>query len=319
MKNIFILNPYSGQKKIDNSIIKEIRDTSNDLGMDFEIYFTKSKGDGTRYIREVCKKCQDSGENLRIYGIGGDGTVNEIANGAVGFSNVEIGVIPMGTGNDYIRNYASPEKFMSIRNQLLGKSRYSDLIKYKAEYKGEITEGYCANMFNIGFDCNVVDMTDTVKTWPAMSGSMAYLLSVFIVLGKKRETDLRIEFEDGKIRDGKVLLISIANGCFCGGGIKGVPRSVLDDGLMDVSVVRSGITRSQFIRIFPKYKKGTHLEDEFLKKLDVIEYRQEKRMKLSAKDPEGIRLCVDGEISSQSSVEFEIAKNAVRFIIPEGV
>ncbi|MCI7145700.1 MAG: hypothetical protein MR991_04605 [Clostridiales bacterium] len=319
MKNIFILNPHSGRKKADNGIIREIRDVSDELGMDSEIYFTRSKGDGERYIREMCRKYENTGEALRIYGIGGDGTVNEVANGAVGFDNVEIGVIPMGTGNDYIRNYGDPEKFMDVRNQLLGESVRSDLIHYRAEYEGEITEGYCANMFNIGFDCNVVDMTDTVKEWPGVGGSLAYLISVFIVLGKKRETNMRIEFEDGSVRDGRVLLISIANGCYCGGGIKGVPKCILDDGLMDVSIVRSGITRSQFVRIFPKYQKGTHLEDKLVQKLRAIEYRKEKSMKLVAGDPEGIRLCVDGEISSQQSVEFRVKEKAVRFILPAGL
>ncbi|MDD6190698.1 MAG: diacylglycerol kinase family protein [Firmicutes bacterium] len=319
MKNIFILNPYSGRKKTDNRILKEIRDASGELGMDFEIYFTKSRGDGEEYIRRICREYNEKDESLRIYGVGGDGTVNEVANGAVGFDNVEVGIIPMGTGNDYLRNFGSPSDFLNIRKQLLGESRASDLIKYRAEYRGEVTDRYCANMFNIGFDCNVVDMTDKVKNLPGFSGSTAYLASVFIVLGRKRETDLHIEFDNGDVRDGKVLLISVANGCFCGGGIKGVPKAVTDDGLMDVSIVRSGVTRSQFVRLFPKYKKGTHLNDRLVLEKDILEYRQERRFKLVSKIPEGIRLCVDGEISSQDSVEFEVEEKAIRFIVPKGV
>ena len=321
MKYYFILNPASGKKEHKNDILKEIRDTARKLGVEFEVYFTKAPGDAKRFVREVCEEhakafaAEDgaSAEPIRIIGCGGDGTVNELVNGAYGFDHVEIGIIPQGTGNDYIRNYGDPKAFLSVENQMLGESKESDLIEYFAEYQGEVTHGFCANMFNIGFDCNVVDMTDQVKNWPLFSGSMAYLASVFIVLAKKKETSLCIEYDDGTVYDGRVLLISVANGCFCGGGIKGVPKSLLDDGLMDVSLVKGGVTRSFFVRLFPKYQKGIHLEDPHIQK--VIDYRQEKTLTITAND-EHLRLCVDGEISTQKNVKFSIAPKAVRFIVP---
>ena len=318
MKYYFILNPVSGNRQRGYEILKKIRDAY-------------------KFVKEKCEEWEKigNGETLRLYGVGGDGTVNELVNGAYGYNNVELGVIPQGTGNDYIRNYGDGSHFLNIEEQIAGSSKYSDLIKYKAEYEGKISEGYCANMFNIGFDCNVVDMTDTVKNWPMCRGSLAYLLSVFIVLVKKKEIALKVEYglgingeelgsegivfsggEHGTVRDGKVLLISIANGCFCGGGIKGVPNSILDDGLMDVSLVKGGVSRSQFIRLFPKYQKGVHLG---MKECDeIIEYRQEKALRVTAKG-EFLRLCVDGEITSQKKVEFEIVPKAIKFIVPKGL
>ena len=318
MKYYFVLNPVSGRKDHSNSFLRLIRDTAERLGIDYEIYFTRHSGDADDYIRRVCREsgniCEDS-EPLRFYGIGGDGTVNEMVNGAYGFPNVEVGVIPQGTGNDYIRNYGSQRDFTNIEKQILGESVPSDLIRYRAEYKGEITERYCANMFNIGFDCNVVDTTNRVKEWRGFNGSAAYLTSVFMVLAKKKETSLRVEYGDGTLWDGNVLLLSIANGCFCGGGIKGTPRADLRDGLMDVSLVKGGVTRSYFVKLFPKYMKGTHLEDKRTE--GVIDYRHEKTLKVTAND-ESLRLCVDGEISTQKSVEFEVVRDAIRFIVPKG-
>lgn len=315
MMHYFVLNPASGNKKGKNDILREIRDAAEKVGVEYDVRFTKAPKDGRKIVRSICENADGP---VRIYGCGGDGTVNELVNGAYGFDNVEIGVIPQGTGNDYIRNYGDPEQFLDVEKQLLGKSQDSDLIHYKAEYNGEITEGFCANMFNIGFDCNVVDMTNTVKTWPLFNGSTAYLASVFIVLAKKKETNLRIEYADGTVRDGNILLCSVANGCFCGGGIKGVPKSILDDGLMDVSVVRGGITRTTFVKLFPKYQKGTHLEDPLLVRKKICDYRKEKTLTITSND-ESLRLCVDGEISSQKRVEFTVLQDAFRFIVPEGV
>ena len=320
MKYYFILNPASGKRERKNDILIEIRDAARKFGVDFDVYFTKAPGDAMRFVRETCESQAKASESivepLRFIGCGGDGTVNELVNGAYGFDNVEIGVIPQGTGNDYIRNYGEPEDFLSVESQMLGESRESDLIEYFAEYKNEITHGFCANMFNIGFDCNVVDMTNTVKTWPLLGGSAAYLASIFIVLARKKETSLRIEYGDGTVYDGNVLLISVANGCFCGGGIKGVPKADLDDGLMDASMVLSGVKRGFFVRMFSKYQKGIHLEDPRIRR--VFDYRQEKKLTITAND-EHLRLCVDGEISTQKKVEFRIVPKAIRFIVPKGV
>ncbi len=321
MKYYFVLNPESGNKKHKNDILREIRDAARKLGEDFDLYFTKAPGDAGCYVREVCETHakENTGtepETIRIIGCGGDGTVNELVNGAFGFENVEIGVIPQGTGNDYIRNYGDPKQFFSVENQMLGESRPSDLIEFRTEANGNEICAYCANMFNIGFDCNVVHMTDKIKQWPVFSGSMAYLASVFITLAGKKETSLRIEYEDGTVYDNNVLLISIANGCFCGGGIKGVPRSVLDDGLMDVSLVRGGVTRRYFVSLFPKYQKGTHLEDPRIQ--GVIDYRQEKALTVTANQGP-LQLCVDGEIRTCGKVSFRVVPKAIRFIVPRGV
>lgn len=317
MKYYFVVNPVSGKRKIREKLIEDIRTVCEKEGLKWEIYRTEGAKDGERFIRGICERHRDSGEPLRIYACGGDGTLNEAVNGAYGFSNVEIGAMPLGTGNDYIRNYGEPGAFLDIRRQLRGASRCSDLIGYRAEYGGKVTEGHCANMFNIGFDCNVVDMTSRVKQLPFARGPLAYLISVVIILIKKKGADLRIEYGDGTVLDGKILLIAIANGCYCGGGVKGVPYSITDDGLMDVSVV-SDVTRRFFIRLFPSYSKGIHLEKDEIKNGDVIRYTKERNLKLTA-NGKSMRLCTDGEITTQKKAEFFMEKDAFRFIVPEGL
>lgn len=314
MKHIFILNPNSGKFKKRNQFESQVMEIANELGIECEIYHTKAARDGERYARECCEKAALEGKRLRIYGCGGDGTLNELVNGIYGFDNVEVGIIPMGTGNDYIRNYGTKADFMDIRGQFLGKSRTSDLLKYEAEYMGAVTEGYCANMFNIGFDCNVADLTAKVKKIPFVQGSLAYLIGVAVKFIKKEGANLKIEYENGKVLDGKIFLIAIANGCFCGGGVKGVPESILDDGLMDVSVVNN-ISRLAFASLFPSYAKGTHMQKKIVIEKNLILYSKEKALTITA-NGESLKLCVDGEISNQKKVKLSVVEDAIRFIVP---
>lgn len=314
MKHIFIMNPLSGRKRSRRHITDAITSACTELGVDYDIFFTSEPLDCKRHARQLCEEADAAGQELRIYGCGGDGTVNELVNGVCGFDNVEIGVIPMGTGNDYIRNYGDVSSFLDIKAQIMGMSRYSDAVHFCAEYEGNVTEGYCANMFNIGFDCNVVDMTARVKNWPFVGGSLAYLISVAIILIEKKGADLTIEYDDGTVLDGRILLIAIANGCFCGGGVKGVPESVLDDGLMDVSVVKD-ISRMTFVTLFPSYAKGTHLNKKKIIDRNIIRYTKEKALTVTA-NGESLRLCTDGEITTQKKVRFSIVENAFRFIVP---
>ena len=314
MKHVFIMNPLSGKRRSRRRMTDDITSACKELGADYEIYFTKGPLDCKRHARQLCEEAAAEGHKLRIYGCGGDGTVNELVNGVYGYDNVEIGVIPMGTGNDYIRNYGAVSSFLDIKAQIRGESRSSDAIHYRAEYGDVVTEGYCANMFNIGFDCNVVDMTARVKNWPFVGGSLAYLISVAIILIKKKGADLVIEYDDGTSLDGRILLIAIANGCFCGGGVKGVPESVLDDGLMDISVVKD-ISRMTFVTLFPSYAKGTHLNKKKIIDRNIIRYTKEKALTVTA-NGKSLRLCTDGEITTQKKVKFSIVEDAFRFIVP---
>lgn len=314
MRHIFVMNPNAGKKGGRERIKERIRSAGRTLKHKVEIYETVAPGDGERFVKQTCIE-KDPSEIIRFYACGGDGAVHEIANGIYGFENVEMGCIPMGTGNDYIRNYGTAKQFLDIEAQLQGRAVDSDLIRYIEYLDGEESEPrYCINMFNIGFDCNVVDQTAKVKKWPLIKGSLAYIISVIIMLIKKKGANLRVEYEDGRVFDGKMLLIAVANGCYCGGGVKGIPLSILDDGLMDVSLVRD-IPRRLFINLFPKYSKGTHLDDKKIKNL--LDYDKCKSLIITA-NGEAMRLCTDGEITDADKVCFEIIPRAIKFAVPVG-
>ena len=108
MKHVFIINPTAG--KADSR--QKIYDMADALrakhDLDVQCILTKKQGHATEIARRLC----DSGEELRFYACGGDGTVNEVANGIIGYDNAAMTVIPVGTGNDFLRNFGDDlEKF----------------------------------------------------------------------------------------------------------------------------------------------------------------------------------------------------------------
>ena len=311
MKHIFVINPKAGKKGGKENLEASIIAAGEKLGKDVEIYETRFAGDGEDFVRRTAASMGQD-EKIRFYACGGDGAIHEIFNGAYGFDNVEVGCIPMGTGNDYIRNYGDAKQFRDIEAQLMGEAVDSDMIRYSVD-GGE--PRYCANMFNIGFDCNVVDQTAKAKNWPLVNGSFAYILSVFIMLIKKKGANLRVEFEDGEVFDDKLLLMAIANGCYCGGGWKSNPVASLDDGIMDIGLIRD-IPRRQFPVLLPKYSKGTHLTHKGIEK--ILIYKKSKTLKITA-NGENMRLCTDGEITDARHVTFEMVPKAIKFAVPAGV
>ena len=345
IKHIFIINPNAGKKKTD-LLKKDIRAVWDTAGEAYQFYETKATGDGEGYVRKCCEEFAGSKDTrtssgsagsppfsrLRFFACGGDGTLNEVINGSYGYDFVEVGCIPMGTGNDFVRNFPD-YNFSDILAQLKGTPTPCDLIRCelsptapedragKEDSRDEDRAGggsatltrYCVNMINIGFDCSVVDTTDRIKKAPFVSGSFAYLGSVAVNLIKKSCIKVAAVYPDESIYKGNVLLLSIANGSFCGGGIKGLPKARTDDGLMDVSLVKD-VSRTTFVKLFPKYQKGTHLEDPrtgaFLSysqvgSLRVLPYHQ------------NFKICIDGEIMLTGSVNFAVEEKAFAFVLPD--
>lgn len=308
MKTVFIVNPMAGQGKNIESFIEKIKTAVAKLKSDAEIYLTKSVGDATVFVRNYCKKYGTA----RFIACGGDGTLGEVVNGAIECPESEIGIIPLGTGNDFCRNFKTEADFSDIEAQILGNTTKCDAIEYQSDINGTLKEGYCVNMFNIGFDCNVADMTARMKKKPLISGSMAYLLSIFAILIKKKGANLEIELDGRKEHRGPLLLTSLANGCFCGGGIKSNPLASVKDGHININIVYN-LSRMRFLKLLPHYMKGTHMN---LKNIDDIIHNETCEKVVLTPLNGSMKICIDGEIEDAGKTEFQIVHNAFNFVIP---
>lgn len=303
MKTVFVVNPKAGSGKNTEKLVESINKLT-----DAEIYFTKSAGDGERFVKQYCEQ----NGTARFIACGGDGTLNEVLNGAINYEGTQIGVIPMGTGNDFCRNFEAAGDFSDVKAQLCGNSVKCDAIRYRTISDGKQKNGYCVNMFNIGFDCNVADMTAAVKKKPFISGSIAYLISIFVILIKKKGANIKVELDGKEYHSGQLLLTSVANGSYCGGGIKSNPLASVHDGMINANIVYN-ISRLNFLTKLPYYMKGTHINIPGIEK--IIFSTKCRKMTITPID-KVMRLCVDGEIINAEKTEFEIVPAAFDFVIP---
>ena len=296
MDTIFIVNPKAGQGKNTENLIEEI------VHNNAKYYITKSVGDAEVFVRNYCEQ----NGAARFIACGGDGTFNEVLNGTAGY-DAEIGVLPTGTGNDFCRNFEG--NFNDVNALINSPCESIDVIRYTTNG----TSRLCANMFNIGFDCNVADFTAQLKQKPFISGSLAYFLSILAMMIKKKGANIKLEIDGKLFYEGPLLLTAIANGKFCGGGIMSNPLSEVTDGQIDINVIYN-IPRRKFIPLLPRYMKGTHMG---LKNIEKVIYNTKcKKIKITPNAQE-FKICVDGEIQSADVVEFEIMPKAFNFVVPK--
>ena len=302
MKYYFIINPHSGKGKHTEELSLKIQQVCGAKDITYEIYQTLGVGDATRFVREVCS----SPDNLpaRFYACGGDGTLGEVVNAAACVAGASVGVIPVGTGNDFVRNFDKKETFFDIEAQIDASEISVDLLK--------CNDIYSVNMLNIGFDCEVVKKVASIKKNPLIPSKLAYVAGVVVTLIKKPGLRASVSI-DGKKADRTFLLTTFANGAFCGGGFHSNPRAELTDGLIDALFVEN-VSRMTFINLVGSYKKGTHLvpkNDKILKsqKLKKIYFKFEKTQSVS----------IDGELFDFDELSVECVPNALNLLLPAGI
>lgn len=308
MKTVFIVNPKAGQKKANEAFVSEILKTAENLNIEVEVLKTTCVGDGVRIARACCEKYGE----VRLIACGGDGTLNEVVNGAIGFPNVEIGAIPMGTGNDFCRNFEKEGTF-DIKGVLLGTAQKCDLIRFDTEVGGTVKTRYCVNMFNIGFDCEVADLTGTMKQKPFISGAFAYFISIFIALVQKKGANLKLSLDGEEVHSGPLLLSAISNGVCCGGGIRSNPLGSVQDGVIEINIIKN-VTRMRLLTLLGSYMNGTFIHKKGIERF--IETRKCKTIDMEVFS-ENFRISVDGEVIDGGNTKFSVVPNAFLFVVPK--
>lgn len=301
MKTVFILNPAAGKGVGTKELENRIKSAAAEAKADFEIYTTKTVGDAERFVALY----PQTDKKLRFVACGGDGTLSEVLTGSMGRDACEIGVIPVGTGNDFCRNFHKSK----IKEIFSGKTVRCDAIRCTLINPTGCKEIYSANMINIGFDCNAADLCSRLKKKPFISGTLAYVLSVFVMLVKKRGACLVIDAGE-EIHRGELLLSTFANGCFCGGGFMSNPLASVTDGKMNVNIIKN-LSRLKFISLLSSYKNGTFIKKKGIEKFLTSASFSAVRIK-AVNGSE--RVCIDGEIHSASEIVLEVVPAAFSFI-----
>lgn len=299
-KHFFIINPKAGKINIYENIHKEIKEVFKDSNKEYKIYVTKEKYDATSYTKSICESEEG---NLRFYACGGDGTLNEVINGLIGYTNASVSVIPYGTGNDFINNFKSKFRFYDISKQINFNKEKIDLLK--------VNDIYSVNLCNIGFDAKVAENMDRFKRFPLISGQGAYTISIFYSLFHKMYNNLDIIIDNKELIHGDFLLCVVANGMTYGGGYKGTPLAKINDGLIDICIIKK-VSRLKLIKLINIYKVGNHLENKEIR--DYFIYRKCKSINIKSND--NFTACIDGEIVINKNINISLESKSINFLVP---
>lgn len=245
---------------------------------------------------ELAKQALDGGHGL-IIAVGGDGTVREVAGVLIG-TDVPLGIIPSGTGNDLARPLRIPRDPLSALDVALsGIKRCMDA----GTANGELF----FNIAGFGFDVDVLDYTEIYKK-KYRNGSLAYLRGLLAAIKGLKLRKTRIETDEGAFEQ-NVLMLAVANGTHFGGGMCVAPTADPFDGAFDVCVAHD-VNKLTLLRLLPKFMKGSHLG------LPYITYFRTKR--LTAVCEPVSRIEVDGEVMDGTPVTFEVVPAAISVMVP---
>ena len=301
MKHIFIVNPKAG-KKDQRARIYEMADALRDRhGLDCAVMLTDRPGGATDMARSLA----ESGEAVRIYACGGDGTMHEVANGIAGFSNAAMTVIPIGTGNDFLKNFGpDAEKFADAENLWDGDEMALDLIECNGKY--------CVTIACNGIDARVAESVHNFSGPAWLSGQGAYIASIVPnFFGSPISRRWTVSIDGGEPMTEDFALISLCNGRYYGGGFFPVPEARMDDGVLHAVVIRK-VTRAEFLRLIGPYSKGKHAELP----PRLIQVMPAREIRITAE--EDIVTCLDGECSRSRDVVMRMADRKVKFFVPKG-
>jgi len=298
MKHLFIINPAAGSRDRTGDYAPMIRRACNTRDLDFEIAISKCPGDCTRLAREAA----ETGEEVRIYACGGDGTLNEVAAGAAGYPNAAITVLSSGSGNDFVKLFNDPKAFFDLERLLDAEETTFDMIR--------CNDDLSINICSVGLDARIGTDVSNYKRLPLLHGFRAYAASTVVNVFKGISEHYRVEVE-GEVIDDRFTFVCVCNGRFYGGGFNPIPEADPTDGKLDVLLVKH-ISRAQVPLIIGKYKNGRYRELS-----RIARYIKTDSIKIICDKPTAINL--DGELRTAETVEMQVAQEKIRFFYPRGL
>ncbi len=300
MKHVFIINPTAGKSDSRQRIYDMAESLRQKHGLEVQCILTKKQGHATELAKRLC----ESGEELRFYACGGDGTVNEVANGIIGYDNAAMTAIPVGTGNDFLKNFgADAEKFRDAENLWDGPQFPLDAI----DVNGRVALTIACS----GIDARVAADVHKYSDSPLLDGKGSYVCSLavnFLFKGISSHWTITM---DGVATEGDWALVAVCNGRYYGGGFMPVPEARMDDGVLNTLVVNK-VSRRTFLRFVGPYSKGDYARfPDYAASYcpEVVRIQSQKC---------DIVTCLDGECSASSDVTIKMHDRKLNFFGPEG-
>ncbi|ERJ11530.1 diacylglycerol/lipid kinase family protein [Haloplasma contractile] len=288
MRYLFAVNPASGKGKALLKMEKLKRYLDQD-GFDYMTFQTKP----THYASKL-RTLILTESITHVFAVGGDGTASEVLNAIIGL-DVLFGIIPFGTGNDFARLLKIPNKTKEVFNMI--KKNHSDYIDV-----GKANDQYFLNYISFGLDAEISHNSEKYKRF--MPGGSAYVVGLFKTLFKYKPTRLSINNHEEEL-----ILTTIHNGTYYGGGMKISPYAKLDDGLFELCVIK-GVSKFKLLFIFPTIFSGKHVHFK-----QYVSFKQNDHYTIVPQ--EEVMMGIDGEtVKINESITVETIKKTVKLIQP---
>ena len=302
-KTIFLVNPASANGSTGRRW-PELARRAAAAGLEGATLFSERQG----HLAELAREAALDGAELLVV-VGGDGSVNEVANGLAGLGRQpEVAIVPRGTGWDFSRTFGIPRKVDdAVHVALEGDVRTIDVgrASYRAWDGSDATTSF-ANVASAGMSGAIAQRAN--ETTKALGGKASYLWATFAVFSGWEATEIEVVV-DGERRTGRMFDVVVANGRFFGGGLQICPEAEPDDGLFDVLTI-GDVTKRDLVLTMPKMYRGTHLPHP------KAELLRGPSVTVTSETPLPIEL--DGEQPGTTPATFEVAAGALRLRVPRG-
>ena len=278
-----IANPVAGKGRVER-ILPRIKKFMDEKSVPYILKISQYPGHSRQLLKELVKENIDA-----VIALGGDGTINEIANSILEY-RIPLGLIPMGSGNDYAKmiypDISWKALLISFSN---AKIKYHDVGEVHVKNERLIF----VNGLGIGFDTEVVKNLSRIKF---LRGDLLYLASVLLTFREYRPVKLRIEWDENKVEK-KILLCTIGCGKYLGGGFNLHPEADVEDGIFELSIIEE-VGSFKFLTTIPKVFKGTHLNEK------KVFYTKGKEISIKGKH---FYFQMDGELYKEPVEEINIS------------
>jgi len=296
MRHLFLINPAAGKRKS----TAQLEGMLSSLSFPYEVAYTSGEGDARRMAEEAVS----SGEPVRIYACGGDGTLNEVVNGAAGHEHAAITCIPKGTGNDFLKIFGPDYRalFYDLERLAKGPQTAMDLMDCNGMLGIDVV---CA-----GVDARVAASVHRYKNWPLVTGKGAYVLALaehVLLRGISRPMSIALGERTWR---GEAAILCICNGRHYGGGFMPVPEAMPDDGVLEVLLVPK-VSRRTFIKLAGQYARGRYRDYPEL----ILSHRGDR---VTYASPQVITTVVDGEVLFNTTFTVRLSEKKVNFFYPPG-
>ena len=309
---LIIVNPKSASGATENRWARIAADWAQFYGA-FNVDFTQYRG----HAVELAKQAAKDGREF-IVACGGDGTINEVANGIMESGmEAELGVLPMGTGGDFRRTLGMPSTIRRASEELKnGVTKRIDVGKVTfVNHQNATEERYFLNIASVGIGASIIERVKSggKMGWLAfdsLRGKASFAYSTLQEVLNLNARTIRVRFDDESVKALQTIVFCVANARYFGGGMKIAPDAVIDDGLFDVVNI-GDIKTAKIVLNVGKLYRGTHYS------LDEVKHTTARRIEVSAFGGEEIHLETDGELPGKLPAVFEILPGALKVRVPK--